>query len=52
MSSRIEQLIDEIEDFKEETIRRGEDQELNLTILIMKKTQTIKKINLMTSSRT
>ena len=25
-------LLDEIEDFKEETIRRGEDQELNLTI--------------------
>lgn len=25
-------ILDEIEDFKEETIRRGEDQELNLTI--------------------
>ena len=26
-------LLDEIEDFKEETIRRGEDQELNSTIV-------------------
>ena len=27
-----DQILDEIENFKEETIRRGEDQELNLTI--------------------
>lgn len=31
-------ILDEIEDFKEETIRRGEDQELNLTIGFMIKT--------------
>ena len=35
-------ILDEIEDFKEETIRRGEDQELNLTIGYPKNFSTIK----------
>lgn len=35
-------ILDEIEDFKEETIRRGEDQELDLTIGYPKNFSTIK----------